>query len=165
MSGLRLIPEALGREAFSAFGEVIETAGRPADEINYGQTLRFDNLAEVDVAEQGGRPLISIFRSKPVTLPFRPRVMEYHPLGTQAFVPLHHHPFLVLVAPASEELDSSMIRAFISNGRQGVSYQRRTWHHYQLSLGVECEYLVIDRGGSGDNCVECELKSEVWIGP
>ena len=163
MSVIRLTPEALSSDVFSQFGDVVETDGRQPLEINYGQTLRFNDLAAIDVTGQGGKPLLSIFRSKPVALPFLARVMEYHPLGSQTFVPLHARPFLVLVAPPAAKLDPAKICAFITNGRQGVSYHKGTWHHYQLSLGVDSDYMVIDRGGPGDNCVECELDTEVWI--
>ena len=163
MSVIRLTPEPLTRAAFSEFGDVIETADRQALEINYGQTQRFDDLAKIDVAEQAGTPVLSIFRSKPITLPFQARRMEYHPLGSQSFMPLHSRPFLILVAPPAQDLDPGTIRAFLSDGRQGVSYHPGTWHHFQLSLVVECDYLVIDRGGPGDNCVELDLETEVWI--
>lgn len=163
MSVIRLSPAALTREAFSEYGQVIETNGRESLEINYGQTLRYHDLADIDVTEQGGKPVLSIFRSHPVALPLQVTVMEYHPLGSQTFVPLHARPFLVLVAAPAPVLNPANICVFITNGRQGVSYSRGTWHHFQLSLEQESDYLVIDRGGPGDNCVECELDTEVWI--
>jgi len=160
-----LTPSALNSASFSEFGEVIEIADHKPRVINYDQTLRYDDLATIDVAEQGGKPVISIFRSKPVVLPFLIRVMEYHPLGSQTFMPLHNRPFVVLVARSATVLDPSTIRAFVTNGRQGVSYRKGTWHHYQISLDVESEYLVIDRDGPGDNCVECQLDEKIWINP
>ncbi len=165
MTETRLTPSALSSAAFSEFGEVIETAANQPRAINYGQTLRYDDVATIDVAEQDGKPVISIFRSKPVVLPFLVTIMEYHPLGSQTFMPLHNRPFVVLVARSATVLDPSTIRAFVTNGWQGVSYRKGTWHHYQLSLDVESEYLVIDRDGSGDNCVECQLDEKIWINP
>ncbi len=163
MTATRLTPVALNRAAFSAFGDVIDIADQQPLTINYGQTLRYDDLAHIDVAEQGGRPVLSIFRSKPVSLPFHVEVLEYHPLSSQTFMPLHDRPFLVLVAPPGPVLEPAMICAFITNGMQGVSYHKGTWHHYQLSLEMESDYLVIDRGGAGDNCVESRLDNDVWI--
>ena len=163
MSGNRLTPAALSQDVFAEFGEVIETDGRLATEINYGQTLRFDDLATIDVAGQGGRTLLSIFRSKPVSLPFPVRVMEYHPLGSQAFMPLHNRPFLVAVAPAAEHLDFKLIQGFFTNGEQGVNIHKGTWHHYQLSLDEISDYLVIDRSGPGNNRVEHRLENTLFI--
>jgi ureidoglycolate lyase len=165
MTAIRLTPKALSRTEFADFGEIIETEGHEATKINYGQTRRYDSIARIDVTEYDGKPQLSIFRSKPVVLPFQLTVMEYHPLGSQTFMPLHNRPFLVLVAPPSTVLDPATIRAYISNGHQGVNYRKGTWHHYQLSLEQQCDYLVIDRSGPGNNCVECRLETELWIQP
>ena len=91
--------EPLTRAAFAPFGDVIETAGARHYPINEGTTERFHDLARVDVAAEGGRPLINIFRTLPAPLPIRLRMMERHPLGSQAFVPLDGADFLVVVAP------------------------------------------------------------------
>lgn len=163
MTAIRLVPELLSQAAFSQFGDVVETANHEPLKINYGQTLRYDDLAHIDVAGQGGRPVLSVFRSSPVELPFRAEIMEYHPLGSQTFIPLHNRPFLVLVAPPAADLDPALICAFVTNGMQGVSYRKGTWHHYQLSLQIESDYLVIDRAGEGDNCVESRLECDLWI--
>ena len=53
------------------------------------------------------------------------------------------------------------IRVFLTNGRQGVNLHPGVWHHYQLSLELESEYIVIDRAGPGKNCDEQQLGEEV----
>ncbi|PWV63102.1 ureidoglycolate lyase [Plasticicumulans acidivorans] len=146
-----LMVEPLSREAFAPFGEVIETAGATHYPINQGSTERFHDLARVDVV--GGRTLINIFRGQPFHLPVEVRLLERHPLGSQAFVPIDGQRMLIVVAPPGE-LDESAIRAFISTPWQGVNYATGTWHHPLLTLAARGDFLVVDRGGPGDNCEE-----------
>ncbi len=159
-----LIPQPLTAEAFAPFGEVIEAS--PAAEqraINYGATTRFHDLAKVDVAEDGGAPLISIFRSSPVERPVLVKIMERHPIASQAFMPLSGRPYLVVVAPPGD-LDPEAIRAFLAGPGQGVNYARGTWHHYSLALDAVSDFLVIDRGGPGDNLDEVEFApDQQWL--
>jgi ureidoglycolate lyase len=154
---------ALTAEGFAPFGEVIETAGRPAHWINEGTCERFDDLAPVDVLAAGGRPLISIFRAQARPLPFQVRVLERHPLSSQAIMPLDGLPFLVIVAEQGDAPLGSRIRAYRSSGTQGVSYRRNTWHHALIALERTAHFLVIDRGGPGANCEEVSLGDAVVL--
>jgi len=155
-------PEPLTKDAFLPFGDVLETEGVSPELINSGSTQNYARLAELTLAE-GGMGQISIYRSKPVELPFRIRMMECHPLGSQAFYPLHDRPFPVVVAAAGCIPGPDTIRVFLSNGRQGVNLYAGCWHHYQLSLGQVSDYLVVDRGGAGQNCREHLLQETVLI--
>lgn len=146
--------QPLTRAAFAPFGDVIETAGAEHFPINQGTTERFHDLANVNVADQDGHPLISIFRGQPRPLPIEIRMMEFHPLGTQAFVPLAQKPYLVVVAASGAPPAISDLKAFRANGDQGVNYHRNVWHHPLLVFEPDHEFLVVDRGGEGDNCVE-----------
>jgi ureidoglycolate lyase len=83
--------------------------------------------------------------------------MERHPLGSQAFIPLHQRPFPIIVSTGSDHPKADSIKAFISNGHQGVNLARGTWHHYQVTLDNAGEYIVIDREGPGDNLDEWKL--------
>ena len=109
----KLEPEPLTRAAFAPFGDVIETAGAEHFTINEGTTERFHDLARVDVASGGGRALISVFRAEPLPLPIGITMMERHPLGSQAFVPLGSRHFLVVVAPRETRPDPADLRAFL----------------------------------------------------
>ncbi|HXH01935.1 MAG TPA: ureidoglycolate lyase [Candidatus Competibacteraceae bacterium] len=160
---LRLCTEPLTREAFAPFGDVIETEGRDAFLINWGRTQRFHDLARVEIEGPDARPLINIFRSQPWALPVEIRMLERHPLGSQAFMPLSEEPFLVVVAPPGETFSAADIRAFLTNGRQGVNYARGTWHHPVLALNRMSDFLVVDRGGPGHNCDERELTEPVLV--
>ncbi len=147
--------EPLTAEAFAPFGEVIETEGRDYYLINSGSTRRYHRLADIDANSGDGQPVVSIFRARRPVYPLTIGMMERHPLGSQAFIPLKGHPFLIVVAPAGERVNREDLRAFISNGRQGVNYRRGVWHHPLLVLQPEDELLVVDRAGSGNNCDEC----------
>jgi len=150
---------ALTREAFTPFGDVIQVDGSPHYTINSGYAERYHDLATVDVLERGGRALISIFRATPRPLPVRIEIMERHPLSSQAFVPLSGIPFMVVVAAPSDEPRAEALRAFITDGRQGVNYRRGVWHHALLALESPCDFLVVDRGGPGPDCDEVVLGS------
>ena len=115
-----------------------------------------------DVDEEGGRPLINIFTSTPLPQPLEIRIMERHPLSSQAFIPLNGRPFLVIVAPPGD-FDATQLRAFVARGDQGVNYHRGTWHHYCLALEDVSNFLVIDRGGEGVNCDEVEVDEGLFI--
>jgi ureidoglycolate lyase len=150
-----LTPEPLTAEAFAPFGNVIEASDEAVKiDINQGHAVRYDALAEVDVADEGGVPVISLFRARPLG-ELVLRSFESHPLGSQSFVPLSGRPYLVAVAPAGE-FDVTMVRLFRSAGHQGVHYRKGVWHHFLLVLD-ESDFLVVDRAGSGGNCEEVEL--------
>ncbi len=150
-------PQPLTQEAFAPFGDVIE-AGAADDRfgINKGYTERFHNIAEIDTGAEGGRTIISLFRSKPLPTPINLRMMERHPLGCQAFIPLSGRPFLVAVAPPGE-FDPDAITLFKARSDQGVNYRAGVWHHFCLALEAESDFLVIDRAGPGDNLDEVAL--------
>ena len=155
-----LKPELLTAEAFAPFGDVIEARGEPRG-INYGATKRFHDLARIDCAAEDGRTVVNIFRSIPPVFPFDVKVMERHPLSSQAFVPLSGRPFLVVVAPKGP-FDPAAIRAFRAAPGQGVNFAPGTWHHFNLALEAQSDFLVIDREGppvedGGVNCDEVTL--------
>lgn len=155
-------PVPLTKEAFQPYGDVLETEGIHPQTINFGQTQKFGKLAEVSIANDACAQ-ISIYRSTAIDLPFRIRLVENHPLGSQAFYPLSQQPFPVIVAKAGEAPEPAGLRVFLTNGRQGVSLHPGVWHHYQLTLGQDADYLVVDRGGQGENYREHVLDEEVWL--
>ena len=157
-----IIVKKLTHTDFKGYGEVIEVSDRcESITINDGYATRYQDLAAVDVSQAEGRPLINIFRGRPRPLPLKIHMMEHHPLGSQAFIPLSNQPFVVVVAPPGENVGPDNLRAFITNGHQGVNYARGVWHFPLLVLGVkEQDFIVIDRGGQGNNCEEQHFKQE-----
>ena len=156
-------PKALTRENFANFGDLIEVSSQAKNfSINDGYTQRYHDLADVDVTENNGRTLINIFRSTPLAQPVAIKMMERHPLSSQAFIPMGSQPYLVVVAPKGE-LDISKIEVFLATAEQGVNYHKGTWHHYCLALSQVSDFLVVDRGGEGENCDVVELDGSLVI--
>ena len=163
MTAIELKLEPLTREAFAPYGDVLEVCeGNRVIPINYGLTERHHDLATVDVSDGGGKAIISLFRAQAVSLPFQVKVMERHPLGSQAFMVLNGNPYLVLVAPPGE-FDPTALRAFFALPHQGVNYHKGTWHHYCLALNTGNDFIVVDRGGKGANCDEVTIPEEFTI--
>jgi len=160
---LQLTAEPLTPEAFTAFGEVIDHRSAKFFMINDGRTRRYHDLAKVETLGEEARTLISIFVSQPVQMPLELTFLERHPLGSQAFLPLHGERFVVVVAPAGDVIDPARVRAFVTDGRQGVNYRAGTWHAVQSVLECEGEFLVVDRGGAGHNCEEHPLALRVVL--
>ena len=154
---IRLAVEPLTAEAFAPFGDVIAAASAQRQfTINGGNTERYHDLADIDPGPDG-RAIVSIFRGQPRPLPFTVEMMERHPLGSQAFVPLSGGPYLVVVAQAGDAPGVEDLRVFLARGDQGVNYARGVWHHPLLALDGVSDFLVIDRAGEGPNCDEVRL--------
>lgn len=156
----QLVIEPLTKEAFEPFGQVIETEGRDHFSINKGSTERYNRLASVELSRAEDSAIISIFRANKLEYPLAIELLERHPQGSQAFMPMQQQAFLIVVAPAADTPDIEKIRAFISNGKQGVNYAKGTWHHPILALENASDYLIVDRSGEGNNCDEHYFSAE-----
>ena len=153
----------LTSQAFAPYGDVIDTkSSTERRTINEGHTVRYHDLASLTLGEESGRPTVNIFRSEPLPTPLSLKMMERHPLSSQAFYPLSVNPYLVVVA-AGTELAVENIVAFIADANQGVNYHPGTWHHYCLALRDTSDFLVIDRDGPGENCDEVVLAEPILI--
>jgi ureidoglycolate lyase len=158
---LKAVP--LTAKRFAPYGEVIETRRDPSDAMNAARFERFDDLCNVDLINDG-RVSVSIARCRtPTSLPLRLDMVERHPLGSQAFIPLSPCKMVIVVAPPEESVDADALRAFVSNGRQGINYRRGTWHMPLISFTAGQEYLIIDRGGNESNCEEHTLDENIFL--
>ena len=146
----RLRVRPLTREAFAPWGDVLEATGAPDRRINAGRCARYHDRARLDFARRGG---ISVFRSQLVTLPYEVALLERHPRGSQAFLPMSPSRFLVIVADAQGEAPAAP-RAFLAGPGQGVNLRRDVWHGVLAPLDGEGLFAVIDECGDGDNLVE-----------
>lgn len=147
---------------FAPFGEVIEAAGSPEAVINRGMAERFTDLARLDFAA-GGRANISLFRGQPYALPLRLDLMERHPLGSQAFLPMSGDPFLVVVAPDAGGRPGAP-RAFATAPGQGVNLRRNTWHGVLMPIGRPALFAVVDYFGDAPNLEEARIAPPLTIG-
>ncbi len=146
-----LTPEPLTAAAFAPYGDVVESSEQQVAAMNAESFERFDDLCSVEA--HAGHVAISIARCRTVTtLPHRFDMIERHPHGSQAFVPLTPCRMLVVVAPAGEPAAAAHLRAFVSNGRQGINYHRGTWHMPLIAFDAGQEFLIIDRVGDSPNC-------------
>ena len=153
--------EPLTAEAFAPFGTVIETAGAESYPINGGTTTRFHALAEAD-AGPSGTAILSIFRATRWPEPVDIKMMERHPLATQAFFPLSGQDWLVVVA-GGERPTVDDLRLFRARGDQGVQYGRGIWHHPLLILVEQQDFLIVDRQGPGKNYEEIGFQPGVRL--
>lgn len=142
----------LSAEAFAPFGDVIEVGSVAPRHINQGMCERFHDLARLDFG-QGGRAGISLFQAKPRMLPMQLDMVERHPEGSQAFLPLSLDRFLVIVAE-DEGGRPSKPSAFLTAPGQGVNYLRGTWHGVLTPLSEPGLFAVIDRIGDTANLDE-----------
>ncbi|MEO0912591.1 MAG: ureidoglycolate lyase [Pseudomonadota bacterium] len=155
----RLVAEPLTPAAFAPFGDVIEAGAEPDRLINAGKCGRFHDLARIDCAD--GAVGLNIFRAEPYALPYAPELVERHPLGSQAFMPLSPDPFLVIVA---EDRGGQPVglRAFLTAPGQGVNYHRGVWHGVLAPL-VPQSFFVIDYVGRSPNLEEYVLQDRPRI--
>lgn len=159
---ISLRPEPLTRERFAPYGNVVEAARGQPGAMNEARFERFDDLCDIDLG--GGEVSISVVRCRaPTSLPLRIDMVERHPLGSQAFVPLKPCRMVVVVAPPGESVDASDLRAFVTNGRQGINYHRGTWHMPLIAFDAGQEFLVVDRGGGEPNCDQHSLDDIVML--
>ena len=157
---MRLIrPEPLTADAFAPFGEVLEATGdfRP---INEGLCRRHHDRARLDFGAETdppGRAGISVVDAEPRALPYTFDLIERHPQGSQAFIPMTAAPFLVIVATGPEAAP----RAFLTNGAQGINLHRGTWHGVLTPLSSPGLFAVVDRIGTTPNLEEYRY-GEPW---
>jgi ureidoglycolate lyase len=150
---------ALSADTFGRYGDVLEASGAPDRIINQGLCGRFHDLARLDFGK--GCAGISIFNAKPRALPYRLDMVERHPDGSQAFLPMTGKPFLVIVAD-DEDGSPGRPRAFVTSPGQGVNYQSGTWHGVLTPLHAPGLFAVVDRIGEGPNLEEHWFE-EPWI--
>ena len=162
MEPISISPIALSKSGFREFGDVLETDGREHFLINNDMCKRYDRLSEITSDTGVGAPHISIFRGKPYGLPLRLQLLERHPFGSQAFMPLHSDPFLVIVADDVNG-EPSIPKVFFTTGHQGVNLNKNTWHGVLTPVIAECEFLVIDRFGPTLNLDEFVLTQNIII--
>lgn len=143
--------EPISAAGFAPFGDLLDVSGAPDKLINRGFCGRYHDRAALDFTD--GRAGISLFEAKPRELPMTLDMVERHPAGSQAFIPMSRHPFLVVVAPDAGGAPGRP-RAFVTAPGQAVNYRRGTWHGVLTPLHSPGLFAVVDRIGGGENLEE-----------
>ena len=145
-------PIKITKENFSDFGDVISSENIKPIDINAGYAKRFDNLANINTLWNEGKTIVSIFSALKRSFPMKIDMMEKHPLGSQAFMPMIETTFLAFVAPPGDLPEISKIKSFIIPPKKGINYKPGVWH-FPLISTENTDFLVIDRKGSGNNLI------------
>ena len=159
MSNLIIKPKTINKENFKKFGDMITTDDIKPLEINDGYAKRYDGIANLDAKKKDGESIISIFSALKRYFPMKVDMMEKHPLGSQAFIPMKETTFLAFVAPKGVKPDLDKVEAFIIPKGVGVNYNAGIWH-FPLIATEDMNFLVVDRKGEGDNLVLHYLNEE-----
>jgi len=156
----RIFTRPLTAEAFAPFGDVIDVSGEPDKMINQGMCGRHHDKAILDFSD--GKAGISVFNAQARELPMRLDMVERHPDGSQAFLPLSREPFLVVVAPDENGRPGTPL-AFVTAPGQGVNYHRNVWHAVCAPLSEQGQFAVVDRIGDGPNLEEYWFEEDITI--
>ena len=152
-------PTGITRENFAAYGDLISSDSIKPININAGYAKRFDNLAKINTSKDKGETIVNIFSALKRSFPMKIDMMEKHPLGSQAFIPMKETSFLSFVAPPGESPDISKIQSFIIPPKTGINYKPGIWH-FPLISTEDTNFLVIDRKGSGENLIIHNFEKE-----
>ena len=155
-------PIKINRSNFSAYGDLISAEDINPIDINAGYAKRFDNLANLNTSKDGGKAIVSIFSALKRTFPMKIDMMEKHPLGSQAFIPMKETTFLSFVAPQGEFPEISKIESFIIPPKMGINYKPGIWH-FPLISTEDTNFLAIDRKGIGENLIIHKFEKEKII--
>ncbi len=146
----------LTSKAFSPYGQVIQKTGSQSFPINNGNCIRHHALATVDVEGEDANVIVSIFAGQPYDLPHMVELVERHPLGSQAFYPLGPNPWLVIVCDDDKGRPVNP-QCFLASADQGINIKKGVWHGVLTPLFESGDFLVVDRGGEGNNLEEIRL--------
>ena len=145
-------PIKITRANFAAYGDLISSDDIKPMDINAGYAKRFDNLANINTSKDGGKTIVSIFSALKRNFPMKIDMMEKHPLGSQAFIPMNETTFLCFVAPPGESPEIDKLHSFIIPPKTGINYKPGIWH-FPLISTEDTDFLVIDRKGKSENLV------------
>ena len=157
-----ITPIPITKENFAKYGDMISTKDIKPLEINNGYAKRYDGIANLNTSSDNGETTISIFAALKRNFPMKIDMMEKHPLGSQAFIPMKETTFLTFVAPEGEKPNLEKVESFIVPKGKGVNYKAGVWH-FPLISTEDMDFLVVDRKGSGDNLVIENLEKEEII--
>lgn len=154
MPKIELIAQSLTREAFKSYGDVVEINEAFHFSMNEETIERYHDLAQIDIGDDpDAKVIFSITQcTLAAELPYIVDLVERHPLGSQLFYPLFNGPMIAVVGDRAEQPVPMALKAFVSNGKQGINFYRNVWHMPLIGLNAEEKFIIIDRDGPGNNC-------------
>ena len=155
-------PIKITRSNFAIFGDLISSDNIDPIDVNAGYAKRFDNLATINTSKEGGKTIVSIFSAIKRTFPMEIDMMEKHPLGSQAFIPMKETTFISFVAPPGNIPEINKIQSFIIPPKAGINYKPGIWH-FPLISTEDTNFLVIDRKSNGENLIIHKFQKEKII--
>ncbi len=156
---IKIRPKKVSKKNFQKFGQIIDASKKKYFRINNGFAKRYDNLGKIDTSKKKGTTIVSIFSAKKRRFPMKIDIMEKHPLGSQAFVPMKETSFLVFVAPKGNKPNLKKIESFRIPKQTGINLNPGIWHFPLISI-KNMNFLVIDRKGKGKNLIIHKFKKE-----
>ena len=156
---IKIKPKKINKKNFSKFGQIIDTSKKTYFRINNGYAKRYDNLGKINTSTKKGKTIVSIFSAKKRLFPMKIDMMEKHPLGSQAFIPMKETSFFAFVAPKGNRPNLKKIKSFIIPKQTGINLNPGIWH-FPLISTKNMNFLVIDRKGKGNNLVIHKFNKE-----
>ncbi len=163
MKKITLPAEQLTAESFAPFGDVIEIGDREPTVSPDSFAETYVDLAHIDVIAKDGRPQLNLIRATPRKLPLQIQILERYQLSSRVIMPLLFYPFMIIVAPAALEADPNTLRAFVSDGQQGVNLSKGIWQHPLIALKRRMNFLTLDRAGPGRDREQIALDDKLQI--
>ena len=155
-------PIKINRSNFGEYGDLISTDDINSMDINAGYAKRFDNLANLNTSKDGGKTIVSIFSALKRTFPMTVDMMEKHPLGSQAFIPMKETTFLCFVSSPGEKPEINKIKSFVIPPGMGINYKAGIWH-FPLISTENMNFFILERKGTGNNLVIHKFKKHKII--
>ena len=156
---IKIKPKIINKKNFKKFGQIIDTSKKSYFRINNGYAKRYDNLGKIDTSSKKGKTIVSIFSAKKRQFPMKIDMMEKHPLGSQAFIPMRETYFFAFVAPKGNRPNLKKIKSFKIPKQTGINLNQGIWH-FPLISTKNMNFLVIDRKGKGKNLIIYKFKKE-----
>ena len=166
---MKISPIPLTKKNFDKYGKVISIKDSDSILINNGYAQKYFGQCVMDVNEKDGKSILHIYLAKQRSFPLKINMLEKHPYFSQTFMPRSAKPFLVVVALGKDKPDLSTLKAFITDGNQGVFYNRGIWHFPLISIDDNEQFIVIDRTDCGkessklEECIEVDLDEDIYL--
>ena len=89
-------------------------------------------------------------------------MVERHPDGSQAFIPVSQVRFLVVVADDDDGVPVNL-KAFLTAPGQSINLRRGVWHGVLTPIDAPGQFAVVDRIGDGPNLDEYWFETPVTV--